>query len=146
MERSRSVWAQASVRLRVVTGIVALVGFALLFYVEQTYGNLGGNTQGNLLAGIMLALITSGFFAIGIASLLVGLSSMRQERIAWHNHPNFLQGTGFVLLSFGFLILIGFFNHLLSRPLALELSLLCGALGLTCMMWAIGVSQVHRRS
>ena len=146
MERTRSVWAQSSVRTRVVTGVIAIVGFALLFYLEHTYGNLGGNTPGNLLASVIFALVTSGIFAIGLAFLLVGLTSMHQEHIAWYNQWVFLEGVGFVLLSFGFLMLVGFFNHLLPHLLALALSLLCGTLALACMMWAIGVSQANRRS
>ena len=146
MERSRSVWAQTSVRSKVVAGVVAVVGFALLLFVENTYGNLGGNRLGDLLASVILALVTSGIFAIGLAFLLVGLTSMRQEHIAWYNQSVFLQGVGFVLLSFGFLLFIGFSNHLLPRLLALALSLPCGMLGLICMLWAIGVSQAKRGS
>ena len=146
MERSRSVWAQTSVRIKVVAGVVAVVGFALLLFVENTYGNLGGNRLGDLLASAVLALVTPGIFAVGIVFLTVGRTSMRQERIAWYNQPVFLGGIGFVLLSFGFLMLVGFFNHLLPRLLAVALSLLSEMLGLASMIWAIGASQANRRS
>ena len=146
MERSRSVWAQSSVRIKVVVGVVAVVGFALLLFVENTYGNLGGNKLGNLLASVVFALVTSGFFSVGLVFLTVGRTSMRQESVPWYNQSVFLQGVGLVLLSFGFLMLIGSSNHLLPLLLALALSLPCGMLALTCMIWAIGVSQANRRS
>ncbi len=146
MERSRSVWAQTSVRSKVVAGVVAVVGFALLLFVETMYGNLGGNRLGDLLASVVFALVTSGIFAVGLVFLAVGRTSLRQEHIAWYNQSVFLQGVGFVLLAFGFLLLVGFFNHLLPRLLALALCLLCGTLGLACMLWAISVSQAHHRS
>lgn len=146
MERSRSVWAQSSVRSKVVAGVVAVVGFALLLFVENTYGNLGGNRLGDLLASVVFALVTSYLLAIGLLFLLAGCTSLRHEHVAWYNQSVFLQGIGFVLLAFSFLMFGGALNHLLPRQLALALSLLCVTLGLACMMWAIGVSQAKRRS
>src|SRR5258706_13423469 len=103
MQRSRSVWTQSSVRIKVVAGVVAVVGFALLLFVENTYGNLGGKRPSEWLGNVVFALVTSGFFSIGLVFLTVGRTSMRQERVAWYNQSVFLQGLGFVLLSFGFL-------------------------------------------
>ena len=146
MERPRSVWAQTSVRSKVVAGVGAVAGFALLLFVENTYGNLGGNRLGDLLASVVFALVTSGIFTIGLLFLLAGRTSLRHERVAWYNQSVFLQGIGFVLLAFSFLMLGGYLNHLLPRQLALALSLPCGMLGLICVLWAIGVSQANRRS
>ncbi len=146
MERSRSVWAQTSVRSKVVAGVVAAVGFALLLFVENTFGNLGGDRLGDLLVGIVFALVTSGIFTIGLLFLLARRTSLRHEHVAWYNQSVFLQGIGFVLLAFSFLMLGGYLNHLLPRQLALALSLPCGMLGLICMLWAIVVSQAKRRS
>ena len=146
MEGSRSVWARSSVRSKVVAGVVAVVGCVLLFFVENTYGNLGGDRLGDLLASAVFALVISGVFAIGLLCLSVGSTSMRQEHVAWYNQPVFLQGIEFVLLALSFLMLVGFFNHLLPRQLAFALSLLCVTLGLVCALWSVGVSQAHRRS
>jgi hypothetical protein len=129
-----------------MAGVVAVVGFALLFFVENTSGNLGGDKLGNLLASVVFALVISGIFAVGLVMLSVGRTSMRQERVAWYNQSVFLQGVGLVLLSFGILMLVGFYSHLLPRLLALPLSLLSGTLGIACMIWSIGVSQANRRS
>src|SRR6266849_6470654 len=140
MERSRSVWAQSSIRIKVVAGVVAVVGFALLLFVENTYGNLGGDKLGDLLGSVVFALVISDIFTTGLLFLLAGRTSLRHEHVAWYNQSVFLQGVGFVLLAFSFLMVGGYFNHLLPRLLALPLSLLSGTLGLACMIWAIGVS------
>src|SRR5712691_10867924 len=137
MEGSRSVWAQSSVRSKVVAGVVAVVGCALLLFVENTYGTPGGDRLGDLLASVVFALVTSVMFAVALLFLLAGRTSLRQEHVAWYTQSVFLQGIGFVLLALSFLMLIGFVNHLLPRQLALDLSLLCGTLGLACMLWSV---------
>src|SRR5215469_2559068 len=146
MEQPRSVWAQSSVRSKVVAGVVAAVGFVLLLLVENTYGTLGGNRLGDLLASIIFALVISGVFAIGLLCLSVGSTSMRQEHVAWYTQPVFLLGIELVLVALTLLMLVGSFNHLLPHLLAVALSILCATLGLVCALWSVGVSQAHRRS
>jgi uncharacterized membrane protein len=146
MERPRSVWAQSSVRSKVVSGVVAVVGFVLLLLVVNTYGNLGGDRPGDLLVSIIFALVISGVFAIGLLCLSVGSTSMRQEHVAWYNQPVFLQGIGFILAALTFLMIVGSLSHLLPHLLAAALSILCAMLGLACALWSVGVSQAHRKS
>jgi len=130
----------------VVAGVVAVVGFVLLLLVVNTYGNLGGNRLGDLLVSILFALVISGVFSIGLLCLSIGSTSMRQEHVAWHNQPVFLQGIGIILAALTLLMIVVSLSHLLPHLLAVALGILCATLGLVCALWSVGVSQAHRRN
>jgi len=73
MSSSRSIWAQSSIPTKVVAGVVVIVGFGLLFFVEYLYGNKPG-----LLGSVIFALISPVMFAVAISFLSVGFTRMRQ--------------------------------------------------------------------
>jgi len=102
MISSRSVWAQSSLPTKIVAGVVVMVGFALLFFVESIYGNKSG-----LLISVIWAIIPSVVFAVSILFLSVGLIRMRQERSTWYKQQNFLLGIVFVFVAFSLLTVVG---------------------------------------
>ncbi len=141
MISSRSIWAQSSLLTKFVAGVVVMVGFALLFFVESIYGK-----KSSLLISVILALIPSVTFAVSILFLSVGLIRMRQEQSTWYKQQNFLLGIVFVFVAFSLLTTVGSVTNILSPLLAFFLGLACIVLAFLCLTWSILSTQGKQKS
>ena len=139
---SRSVWTLSSHMIKLLVGAVVIVGFALLFLVECLSGNKYG-----ILESILWALTPTGLFAVGILFLSAGLISTRQEHGAWYKQHNVWQGIGYILMAFGFLIILFVSVNIVLPPfLALALVVSWGMIMFLAIMQSLRVNQVTQRS
>ncbi|MHB8598044.1 MAG: hypothetical protein ACYDER_14665 [Ktedonobacteraceae bacterium] len=141
MANSRSVWSQSSIPSKVVAGVVVIVGFALLFFIEYLYGN-----KATLFGSVVFALVSPGMSAIAILFLSIGLARMRQMNIAWHKEQNFLQGIAYFFLSFSMFMTLLLTNKILPPLLAFSPGITFGIVGFSCIIRSILVNQVNLRS
>ncbi|MEO8972701.1 MAG: hypothetical protein ABI406_14010 [Ktedonobacteraceae bacterium] len=140
MANSLSVWAQSSTPSKLVAGVVVIVGFALLFFIEYIYGD-----KATLLGSVVFALVSPGMAAIAILFLSIGLTRMRQEHIAWHKEQNFLQGIAYVFLSFSMFMILVEISKLIPPLLAFSLGITFAILGFLCIIQSIRANQVNLR-
>lgn len=140
MANSRSVWTRSSTPGKLVAGVVVIVGFVSLFYIEYLHGD-----KATLLGSIVFALISPGMAAVAILFLSLGLATIRQERILWYNEQNFLQGIAYLFLSCCMFMTLLLTNRIMPPLPAFVLGITFAILAFLCIIRSILVSQVNYR-
>ncbi|HEX6479963.1 MAG TPA: hypothetical protein VF043_14050 [Ktedonobacteraceae bacterium] len=142
MQRSRSVWTQTPVFIRILSAIILLVGFPLLLSAKY----LSGNKQDDVSTKVTSAAAIPGLLVASLFYLSAGLISIRQEHMAWYNQRYFLRGIGFFCWFLASLVIKGVNYNLLPDPFGLFLGTLLFILSIAFLIWSffIGKRDRHR--
>jgi hypothetical protein len=141
MERSRSVWVQTPVFIRLLSGIIFIVGFSLLLSAEYNYVNKRYDVYLKVTDTIMIP----GLLVACLFYLSAGLVSLRREHIAWYKQRNLLRGIGFFCWFLDTLVLTGVNNNFLPDPFGLFLGTPLTILWMACLIWSFIIGKRDKR-
>ena len=141
MQRSRSVWTQTPVFIRILSAIILLVGFLLLLSAEY----LSGNKRYDVYTKVTYATAIPGLLVVSLFYLSAGLVSVRQEHVAWYNQRSFLLGIGFFCWFLSTLVIEGVNYNLLPDPFSLFLGTPLFLLWIACLIWSFIIGRRDRR-
>lgn len=141
MERSRSVWAQTSVFIRILSGIILIVGFSLILSAEY----LSGIMRSFVILKVLYAIMIPGLLVTSLFYFSAGLASIRQEHIAWYKQRYFLRGIGYLCWFLDTLVLTGVNNNFLPDLFGLFLATPLTILWIACLIWSFIIGQRDKR-
>lgn len=130
MQRSGSVWTQTPVFIRILSGIILVVGFSVILAVEYIYGNKRYDVYTRITYAIMVPVL----LVASLFCLSAGLVSARQEHIAWYKQRYLLLGIGLFCWFLASLVLGGVNNNLLPDLFDLFLSIPLLILWIACLI------------
>ena len=111
MKLLSSFWPKVTVAMCLVEATVAVVAFAILFFVEYAWGN----KDSGLLGHFIRAGLPPFFFASGVLHLSEGLTKMREAHLKWYKQGNVLRGLELVSFSLLCLLIFGQAQFFLKR-------------------------------
>jgi hypothetical protein len=141
MEQTRSVWTQTPVFIRLLAGIILIVGFSLILSAEY----ISGNMQSFVMLKVGYAIMIPGLLVASLFYLSAGLVSRQQEHMAWYKHRYLLRGIGYLCLFLATLVLVGVNNNLLPDLFGLLLAIPLTILWITCLIWSFILGRRDKR-